>query len=149
MLEARGLFRSAICFRSILSRQNGLNRHMEQKKENDRKSSFSVFRPTGVGKWPTGVSGSSCIGDFNGVCALLGGFARFSGLRGLHGKSMEKRSMENRFLETHISQNNQGLKTNWSFFETFKFVAESSKVMALTFRCGFEENSPGNYFLNR
>ena len=30
MLEARGLFRCRICFRSILSRQNGLNRHMEQ-----------------------------------------------------------------------------------------------------------------------
>ena len=29
-LETRGLFRRRICFRSILSRQNGLNRHMEQ-----------------------------------------------------------------------------------------------------------------------
>ena len=29
-LEARGPFRCRICFRSILSRQNGLNRHMEQ-----------------------------------------------------------------------------------------------------------------------
>ena len=36
MVEAWGLFRSAICFRSILSRQNGLNRHMEQ---------FIVFYP--------------------------------------------------------------------------------------------------------
>ena len=30
MVEARGPVRSAMCFRSILSRQNGLNRHMEQ-----------------------------------------------------------------------------------------------------------------------
>ena len=39
-LETRGLFRSAICFRSILSRQNGLNRHMDQKTKKCRKSSF-------------------------------------------------------------------------------------------------------------
>ena len=43
------------------------------------------------------------------------------------------------FLETQISQKNQGLKTGWSFFLRFlKFVAESSKVVALTVRCGIE-----------
>ena len=45
MVEARGPVRCAMCFRSILSRQNGLNRHMEQQKTNGRKSSFSVCRP--------------------------------------------------------------------------------------------------------
>ena len=45
MVEARGPVRSAICFRSILSRQNGLNRHIEQNIYLfGRKSSFSVFR---------------------------------------------------------------------------------------------------------
>ena len=47
MLEARGLFRCRICFRSILSRQNALNRHMEQKEIVGRKSCFSVFRLIG------------------------------------------------------------------------------------------------------
>ena len=42
-----------------------------------------------------------------------------------------------RFLETHTSATNQGLKTVWSRFVLFlKFVARSSNVVALTFRCG-------------
>ena len=41
------------------------------------------------------------------------------------------------FLETQISAKSQGLKTSWSCFVKFlKFVARSSNVVALTFRCG-------------
>ena len=40
--------------------------------------------------------------------------------------------------------NNQGLKTSWPFFVKFlKFVARSSNVVALTFRCGSRYGSPG------
>ena len=44
-LETRGLFRCKICFRSILSRQNGLNCHMEQKKKNWLEILFFGFFP--------------------------------------------------------------------------------------------------------
>ena len=48
------------------------------------------------------------------------------------------------FLETQISAKSQGLKTVWSFFSYFsKFVARSSDSVALTFRFGFRQNSPG------
>ena len=61
MLEARGRFRSAICFRSILSRQNGLNRNMEQQKEKLAENPvFLFFRPIGP------LMGSlGCKGDPN------------------------------------------------------------------------------------
>ena len=44
MVEARGPVRCAMSFRSILSRQNGLNRHMEQNIFFGRKHIFSVFQ---------------------------------------------------------------------------------------------------------
>ena len=48
------------------------------------------------------------------------------------------------FLETQISAKSQGLKTSWPFFVKFlKFEAKSSKVVALTFRCGSRRGSPG------
>ena len=48
------------------------------------------------------------------------------------------------FLETQISAKSQGLKTSWSCFAKFlKFGAKSSKVVALTFRCGSRRGSPG------
>ena len=55
MLEARGLFRSAICFRSILSRQNGLNRHLEQKQKIAGNSVFQFFGPRGLVNGPRGL----------------------------------------------------------------------------------------------
>ena len=64
MLEARGLFRSAICFRSILSRQNGLNRHMEQNiyillAEKQVFSVFRFFGPIGSLFWPEIILGKT------------------------------------------------------------------------------------------
>ena len=41
--ETRGLFRRRICFRSVLSRQNALNLHMEQNMFFYRKTNFSFF----------------------------------------------------------------------------------------------------------
>ena len=56
MLEARGPIRSAICFRSILSRQNCLNHHMKQNihflSENQVFSVFLFFGPVGSLFWP-------------------------------------------------------------------------------------------------
>ena len=62
MLEARGLFRSAICFRSILSRQNGLNRHMEQKTQLAENQVFQLFGLQDPYRTPIGpLSGRHCI----------------------------------------------------------------------------------------
>ena len=48
------------------------------------------------------------------------------------------------FLETQILAKSQGLKTSWSCFVICsKFVERSSNSVALTFRCGFRQNSPG------
>ena len=51
-LECRGPNRCAIFFRSILSRQNPLNRHMEQNIFFGPKIQFFSFSATGVGKCP-------------------------------------------------------------------------------------------------
>ena len=53
--------------------------------------------------------------------------------------SMENPWTNPGFLETQISAKSQGLNTSLSFLVKFlKFVARSSNVVALTFRCGFE-----------
>ena len=57
MVEARGPIRSAICFRSILSRPNALNRYMEQKRKLPENP---VFQPIG----PL-IGSLGCKGDPN------------------------------------------------------------------------------------
>ena len=116
MVEAWGPFRSAICFRSILSRQNGLNRHMEQTKSSVYPAAFRQ-------------PGDSALASNLGFCRPLARPPRKSKIHGVGnpwgGKSMGGKFLEHPwtnpgFLETQISAKSQGLKTSWPVF--FRFL---------------------------